>query len=335
MVEGTADCCTTYGMEVVNTDTGEITAASEASGERILIPNRTSRTPFGAAGLSNCIKKGYVVAQHKNGLQAVITTNCKTWGCKGCRERMKALFKARIEVGCSASEPSMLTTFTYRTVGAKRRSAKSVAADWKALWKTLRTRQRWINVRWLRVIELTKRRQPHLHVVMGPMEGMMRCYGRKFEVARFLAKRGTCGCASHELSEVWRAITGDSWVVHTIPVVGARGAAAYMAKYIAKDMYDRREYVARGYLRRWSSSRGTSDYPGRKWPGTGRIHLREAELGNFTRYDFYYGAPDKEMDNDLEVQERSGDPGTLALLERKKDLRNARSVVKMLQGRGT
>lgn len=257
-------------------------AASEASGGTLLITDRTSRTKAsgsfpepkrnrGSMMSSVCPRGGYIWLTSKNG-QGIMPTNCKTWGCRSCRDRLLNLFRMRVEAGVSALGKCAFITFTYKTGYESMRDAASVAEDWKELWRRLRSNGETIGwFKWLRVVELTKKGQPHLHVVMESQEEKVRCYGRVFDARSFRRRAGSCHCMSHRLSDLWEAITGDSWLVHTMPVVSAYGAARYLSKYLLKTMggVASHEPLERlGFKRRWSSSRG--------WPGSGRLRLAQS-----------------------------------------------------------
>ncbi len=60
------------------------------------------------------------------------------------------------------------------------------------------------------------------------------------------------------VSNVWREATGDSFIVDVQRVLGAAGAAGYMAKYLLKNSGSREALEAAGFLRRFSRSR---DWP--------------------------------------------------------------------------
>lgn len=80
-------------------------------------------------------------------------------------------------------------------------------------------------------------------------------------------------------------MTGDSYIVHVVPVTGSAGAAAYLAKYISKTLYDHFYMEDAGFTRRWSTSR--------KWPGNGRIRLAQSlAVGGkgWEKVDFMAGA---------------------------------------------
>ena len=78
-------------------------------------------------------------------------------------------------------------------------------------------------------------------------------------------------CVEHEWSHHWLDITGDSYIVDVRVVVGARGAAAYLAKYLAKGFERFSVLSDLGFKRRFTTLRN--------WPGFGRLRLRGTEEG--------------------------------------------------------
>lgn len=246
--------------------------ANEVSGDTPLISNRTSGTR-GSAKSSYCPDGGMACLTDNRDPNrfVMVNTTCKAWRCLGCRERLLRVFRMRVEVGVSTLGRCAFTTLTFRLAyGSVPRDAPSAAKAWRELWRRLRKLgEPWNQMKWLRVVELTKRRQPHYHVVMGsiPNDLRIRCYGSKFDHRTFVRTWDRCQCLSHIMSRVWYSVTGDSYIVHSIPVTGARGAGRYLAKYMLKDMIVREELEKRGFKRRWSNSRG--------WPGAGRMRFRK------------------------------------------------------------
>ena len=182
---------------------------------------------------------------------------------------MMSLFKARVNIGCSALGRCAFITGTYKEGVSTRRDAGFVAADWKELWRRLPDLRK--KVEWLRVMELTRKGTPHWHLVMGPIpEGMeVRCWSGKVIAAKYLGRLDECGCVAHVFSRAWYAITGDSWLVHATPVYEGRGPGAYMGKYLDKTFGNEERAKELGMKRRWSSSRG--------WPGRGRLRMAPTE----------------------------------------------------------
>lgn len=197
-----------------------------------------------------------------------------------------ALFKARVSIGCLILGRCAFITVTYKVVEARRQNAAYVPKDWKALWRRLPELRS--QLKWLRVMEVTKLGMPHHHLVMGPVpDGMsIRCYGRQFDWRRFQRSFDTCDCLSHVLSRAWALVTGDSFIVHTVPVVGAEGAGSYMAKYLGKTFGSEQRMKELGMKRRWSSSRG--------WPGNGRMRLKPTEEGDWYETVYRKSAPSGE-----------------------------------------
>lgn len=105
-------------------------------------------------------------------------------------------------------------------------------------------------------MEVTRKLTPHHHLMIGPIDGRIRCYGRDFNVVPFRRRFESCECLSHVLSRAWRDVTKDSWLVHTVPVMEGPGAGGYMAKYLTKTFGIESRMEVLGMSRRWSTSRG-------------------------------------------------------------------------------
>ncbi len=177
-----------------------------------------------------------------------------------------------MEHGCLALGDSYLITVTYRTAGSETlKLAPSVAKDWTALVRSLQKKHP--KLAWFKIPELTKKKQIHLHAIVGGLneqaladckaDGWGRCaHKRTYDWATAICSKN---CLEHELSKLWYQITGDSFIVDVRPVLWARGAASYVSKYLTKDMYDRSELWNRGFKRRWSCSRN--------WPSPQAMHF--------------------------------------------------------------
>ena len=250
----------------------------------------------GAALTSDCPRRGSMWLQSPIGSELVVKTTCKTWKCLGCRERVKALFQLRVETGCSALGRCALITVTYRAGLRESEPAEYVPTDWRRYLKN----PVWSSpLKWLRVMELTKKGTPHHHLIAGPIEGRMRCYGNALDIRRYDQHFNTCDCLSHRLARPWLEITGDSRIVHVAPVTSARGAGAYMAKYLMKVFGQERPSLELGMTRRWSSARG--------WPGSGTLQLAQTLRGGWRATEFRRGyIPDEEADGAEYLKERSG-----------------------------
>lgn len=256
-------------------------------------------------------------------------TTCKTWRCLGCRDRLLSRFKMLVEHGSLVLGPCVFTTFTLKMGPGLRRDARYVARVWREFWRRWnRGRERF---EWLRVVELTEKGQPHLHVMMGPVNGKLRCYGKEDIVAQVFKAAGKagCGCLSHRLSDVWASVTGDSWVVHVVPVVGAGGAASYMAKYLPKGFDERDELERLGFKRRWSSTRG--------WPGGGRLRLRVTVEEGWNAVTFgpkgFKGYAPVPSESTLGLDDRVGTDLAVALVARNASRRVVNKLRRMLDAK--
>ena len=288
--------------------------ASDKRAPPTLDTYRTSGTD-GMATTARCPREGVIFLYTKAGRRVAMETTCKTWRCLGCRDRLKSLFKARVEYGISHLETCVFITFTYKTGMPSGVRARSVQREWRALLRRWKVHPHWKGAEWLRVMELTKKRVPHHHLVVGWRSSALhsekvRCYGRVFNVRSFTRVWHTCKCLSHTLSRMWYEVTGDSWIVHAVPVVGARAGASYMAKYLYKG-FETRDTEALGMERRWSSSRG--------FPYGGRLRLAQTENGGWDRkwfvgrrhWSIEIGGPD-------DLMERVGDLEVLAITRKRK-----------------
>lgn len=185
-------------------------------------------------------------------------------------------------------------------------------------------------------MEVTKRMIPHHHLVAGPVEGEVRCYGSDFDMRGFRRRFDNCACLSHRLSREWKEVTGDSEIVHTVPVVGSKGAGSYMAKYLAKTFGMESRLSRVGMSRRWSSSRG--------WPGTGRLHLSQTERGGGeTKKDgsesgwqkrvYIRGHISEEnLMGEGQIMDRSGDVLAVALQKKKERKGKVAGFIRSVQG---
>lgn len=182
---------------------------------------------------------------------------------------MLALVRDRMESGCLTDESYMLITFTYHMGYESQRDAACVKEDWTALlrlWK-----RSCPNLRWFKVVEATKKGQPHLHLlVSGIGDRVADCKHDRGEcrhprTARWAWSVCRVNCLEHELSKYWNDITGDSWIVDARPGFGVRGASAYLTKYMAKGFEEFARLTELGFKRRYSTSRN--------WPRPDKLQL--------------------------------------------------------------
>lgn len=132
---------------------------------------------------------------------------------------------------------------------------------------------------WIRVIELTRAMQPHMHVILsfGPgCSPRARCEQRARYDEKWLRKE--CECLEHTFSKSWYRITGDSYVVDVREVVGSD--SSYLSKYVAKSYLHSDAFEALGFTRRWSRSR--------TWR-VERLRLKTTAAGEWSKVQFTYG----------------------------------------------
>lgn len=265
----------------------------------------------GGALTKECPRAGYIRLMTMTGRVVTVPTTCKTWRCVSCRDRIRNKIKKLIAFGCLMLGQCWLITVTYRTDGWSHRDADSVHKDWRALCKKLG--KRYPQMAWFKIIEITKKGEPHLHVVMGGLGGIS---GR-----RALQK---------EIKAEWLTITADSYIVDVKEVYGAFGAAAYLCKYLVKAMlvWDRLEEL--GFKRRWAKSNN--------WP-VGYRALRGSDEGRWYRTQFINGGTLEARKAQEEAKASEEDPlrevvGDEVLLEMERKQRVKAIRAKMMKGIG-
>lgn len=153
-------------------------------------------------------------------------SRCKRWACDHCRKKKSKTLAARI----------MLTTarrFITLTIAPRPDQTPQEALDelnhsWRSLWKRIKREQGEAAKGYVKIIEVTRAGNPHLHVAAD------------------------CGwIAQRKLSAIWNELTGSP-IVDIRVVRTARGVARYLAKYLTKQspaLENRRKFGAsRGFL---------------------------------------------------------------------------------------
>lgn len=279
----------------------------------------------GRASSSFCVNGGSIKLSTQTGRSVLLKTNCKTWSCLGCRNRMISLFRARVITGVSRLGRCAFITITYKEGLAQERGAAYVHRDWVALWRRLRLARSPLRLKkWIRVVELTVKGTPHHHLILGPIgiDEVISCMPRRFSIVRFRKRAGSCNCIAHEFSRHWEMVTGDSYIVHGREVVGVADAASYLSKYLKKSFLRSNREERLGMLRRWSSSRG--------WPGNAQLRLRYTEEREWAERQFRPGRVDPELlggPDDLMV--RVGEDLVRALRDKTADKRNLMELQRM------
>lgn len=133
---------------------------------------------------------------------------CRAWSCGECGPcRRRQLIQQ-----ASAGEPNRLLTLTTSLeVGADSEERYQILMHaWQLVWKRMKRLPRFEGAAYLWVVEATERGEPHLHI-------LLRC--------DFVSQSWLSECMA-ELAQ--------SPIVDIRKVRGARQAAAYVAKYVAK-----------------------------------------------------------------------------------------------------
>lgn len=217
---------------------------------------------------AKCPRWGFIKLTAASGREYVKGTVCKTWSCPICRSKQLSMFRMRIKYGCSKDEHSFLITLTLRADQELRfKDARFVARAWAGLLRNLRARSP--KLRWIRVIELTEKKTPHIHLIVNGLGPRLDSCQRDKEYKHFseVRAKSLCGkdCVEHEWTGFWFGET-TAFVVDVRSVFDAGGAGAYLGKYLSKGFGDRKELEALGFFRRWSCSRN--------WPRELPIKLR-------------------------------------------------------------
>lgn len=204
--------------------------------------------------MRKCPRAGIAWLVSRDDRVYALPTTCKTKGCVVCRHKVKAKFSMLVEYGCLTLGVSYFTTLTLRAGPGLQKDALYVRACWRQMLEWLRSQYQ--TVEWVKVVELTKKNQPHLHLVihLGKSSLVAACESRAKYNARWLAKQ--CDCLEHRFSSAWRRITGDSYVVDVKEILSAKDVAAYLGKYMAKGILYKEELERLGFKRAWARSGG-------------------------------------------------------------------------------
>lgn len=193
----------------------------------------------------------------------------------------------RVQSGCLILGDCYLITLTYKTARDEpRRRADSVRADFN---RWCRQMKKWYpRVAWMKVVEMTKKSQPHLHLVVGGIGKPQACHTGKGSDKKCIHKwnaayrdmRCDIDCLEHRITKLWYRITGDSYVTDCREVTHAKGAGSYIGKYLAKG-FDAAEFLKReGFARRWARSRN--------WPVVDKLQLEATTTKSWSHTDFIY-----------------------------------------------
>lgn len=251
----------------------------------------------GYASLKKCPRSGTAFMSTNNRELLAVPTNCKSWRCKSCRDRKLNMVASLIQYGILEGQVPLLLSVTYAAPGPRQESqgnyvnAERAQKDWNRLLRTLKKDYRFHKIKWFKVIELTKRKQIHFHLIMTDVliTTVVRCSGKGYGKHAIkpdwpnLPKAG-CDCIQCTMSTMWKQIqNGQSWIIDVRPVYEAIGASWYLCKYLRKSMYGlpRQELEQRGFNKRYARSKNWAKGVQMKRLGT----LKE----KWKRHSFAYG----------------------------------------------
>jgi len=199
------------------------------------------------------------------GVVGIYATTCKAWRCVSCSRKKKALIVDRLEYGMKLISGRLyFITLTFKTEGHSRRSADSVERAYRRWCELMRSR--WPNLRWFKTVEWTKKNQAHLHLIVGGLPKLRKSEWTCITATELRGKqlKAQCrqenACLDHLVSWMWWASTKDSFVVYCEGVVGPRGAANYISKYVTKEVINWERKARAGFKRRWSCSQNWPRY---------------------------------------------------------------------------
>ncbi len=218
-------------------------------------------------------------------------TMCKTWNCQRCSLALKSLFKKRVRHGSMAG-PSYFITVTLRL--AKNETASADSANRVLTVLLRRLKSRYPSLYYVKVPELTKKNQPHFHLMAGGFGVPTKdCCGRKMKGRHVHTyskawARQTCECLEHQIANIWLETTNDSYRVQVDAVYNARGAGAYMAKYFTKTFEEHRSLDDAGFSRRFAFSRNFPKLDKLQMAATKEDRWGHVEIIDRKAPDFYW-----------------------------------------------
>jgi len=280
-----------------------------------------------------CPRRGYSVLHRRNARPLLIETRCKQKRCVPCSPAVRAHVALKAEIGSLIRPVSYFITVTNRMGIRSQKDAGSVQGDWRRFLYLLKRRYPELTAKmeWMKVIELTKKGQAHLHLIMSGLPGGLvgRCGGNKnakswVENGCFQAS-GTC--VLHAVAKSWLATTGDSWVCDASKVRSALGAGQYVAKYVTK-AYDDTRMEKLGFKRSWSASHGFA-------PDL-RVRLRGTIEGKWTKVEYWKTATDQDKwlersDGNRDL-ERVGHPLVMEKYESRRKAKEVKEIERLLNG---
>jgi len=259
----------------------------------------------GRAG-GDCPRRGYVELVGDDGTINYAKTTCKTWRCLPCRNKLVSLVRMRLEYGLSTLERCLFITLTLRLeTGHSPEDVSFAQAAWRRLLALLKkTYPQWKGMKWFKVVEFTRRDQPHLHLIIqtGIPGEKVSCLPNEKDPRwnRKTTIDSGCSlalvCVHHRVATAWLDVTG-SWVVDVQSVKNAARAAKYLCKYLTKSLV--RKYDETIVNRRWSKSNN--------WPKLGQLQYRGSLEFRWKRVRIIQGF-DETLEEMAQESEDRGDP---------------------------
>lgn len=200
---------------------------------------------------SKCLKRRAVVWKKNNGERLYTKTSCKSWRCRACRPKKIFQFVNQMTYGISMLRNSYFITTTLRK-GEEEcpRNAEYVRRVQKKFLRKLQqiNPERYGEMAWMAVPELTKKGQPHLHWIWGNLNGKI---PRDYNTSALSADQK----AEHELSKAWDFATDGSYIIDCQPVRSGAGLSAYISKYFVKqNRIEEHALYKLGFHRKFSCS---------------------------------------------------------------------------------
>jgi len=262
-----------------------------------------------------CPRRGYAILTKKGGKRLLIETRCKTQRCVVCGPAVRAAIALKAEVGSWIHGASNFITLTLRMGTEGIRDAGHVQKVFRAFLSKLK-RDHQITLKYMKVVELTKQGQPHLHLVAAGMPSgrVTRCAGLKNE--RAWVEKGCfqvgAPCLLHIVSQTWLAVSQDSWVCDVSPVRSGPAAGRYIAKYVGK--WDQGKMLNLGFKRKWSATQGFTPNLHLRLRGTVEKKWIKTEHWDYQK-DAKHWLADSRDDRELEIV---GHPIVMAKYEMRK-----------------
>jgi len=240
-----------------------VSAPTVLTKDRISAESTIPETYIKGRRYQECPRRGYSILTTEAGKRLIIQTRCKTKRCVPCSPAVKAHVALKAEIGVLIRPDSYFITLTLRKGTERPRDVVFVQRAWRGLQQRLKYETPWFQqTKWMKVVELTKAGQPHLHLIVTGVPGgnKAKCKGDRGDkqwVEQGCFQVGA-SCLHHDVAKAWARVTAklgnESWVVDVSKVRRARAAGLYVSKYVTKGGDDER-LAKLGFKRVWSTSK--------------------------------------------------------------------------------